>query len=200
LPRVDVVHKLPESDKFCGTCRKPRKIIGQKVREQLDIQPASVRVIRHIQPTWCCSHCDDAPVTAVLPRQPIPKSIATAGTLAHITISKYGDGLPLYRQQRQWKRFGLELQRSTLATWMIRCGQLVQPLINLLRERLLSYDIIAMDETVIQVLKELGKIPQSTSYLWVQRGGPPERPIILFDYDPSRSQSVPIRLLEGYRG
>lgn len=200
LPRVEIVHELAETDQFCGACQKPRKVIGQKVREQLDIQPASVRVIRHIQPTWCCSDCDDSPVTAALPRQPIPKSMATAGTLAHITVSKYGDGLPLYRQQRQWKRQGIELQRATLATWMIQCGQLVQPLINLLRERLLSYDIVAMDETVIQVLKELGKTPQSQSYLWVQRGGPPDSPIILFDYDPSRSQSVPLRLLEGYSG
>jgi len=83
---------------------------------------------------------------------------------------------------------------------MIQCGQLVQPLINLLREQLLSYDIIAMDETVIQVLKEVGKTPQSKSYLWVQRGGPPDSPIILFDYDPTRSQDVPVRLLEDYSG
>lgn len=57
-----------------------------------------------------------------------------------------------------------------------------------------------MDETVIQVLKELGKTPQSKSYVWVQRGGPPDSPIILFDYDPTRSQDVPVCLLEDYSG
>jgi len=94
--RIEVVHKLPESDQLSGSCRKPRKVIGQKVRELLDIQPASIRVIRHIQPTWCCSHYDDAPVMAVLPLRPIPKSIATAGTRPlfqgkhTIIISKYG--------------------------------------------------------------------------------------------------------------
>jgi transposase len=57
-----------------------------------------------------------------------------------------------------------------------------------------------MDETTVQVLREPGKSAQSKSYLWLQRGGPPEQPIVLYDYDPSRSQSVPSRLLEGYEG
>jgi transposase len=78
--------------------------------------------------------------------------------------------------------------------------ELVQPLINLLRDRLLAYDIVAMDETRLQVLKEPGKRAESQSYLWVQRGGPPDHPILLYDYDPSRSQKAPIRLLAGFRG
>jgi len=83
---------------------------------------------------------------------------------------------------------------------MIQCGQLIQPMINLMRDRLLGYDIIAMDESRYQVLKEAGKSPQSQSYIWVQRGGPPESPVILYDYDPSRSQDVPLRLLDGFQG
>ena len=69
---------------------------------------------------------------------------------------------------------------------MIQAGTLIQPLINLLRDQLLVYDIMQMDETTVQVLNEPGKTAQSKSYLWVQRGGPPERPVVLFDYDPSR--------------
>lgn len=83
---------------------------------------------------------------------------------------------------------------------MIKAGRLVQPLINLLRDRLLAEDILAMDETGIQVLKEPGKAAHSQSYLWVQRGGPPHRPIVLYDYDPSRSQAVPRRLLGDFAG
>jgi transposase len=69
-----------------------------------------------------------------------------------------------------------------------------------MRDRLLAGGYIQMDETTIQVLKEPGKTAQSQSYLWVQRGGPPEHPLILYDYDPSRSQSVPKRLLDGFEG
>ena len=79
----------------------------------------------------------------------------------------------------------------------IKLGTLIRPLINLLREQMLSYDLLQMDETTVQVLKEPGKTAQSQSYLWVQRGGPPHGPIVLYEYDPSRSQAVPKRLLEG---
>ena len=84
--------------------------------------------------------------------------------------------------------------------WMIRIGEAIQPLINLLRELLLAYDLIQIDETTVQVLKEPGKPATSKSYIWVQKGGPPNSPVILFDYDPSRSQQVPLRLLEGFQG
>jgi transposase len=83
---------------------------------------------------------------------------------------------------------------------MIKLGELVQPLINLMRDVVLEYDIVQMDETTVQVLKEKDRAPSSKSYMWVQRGGPPDKPILLFDYDASRSASVPLRLLEGYSG
>jgi hypothetical protein len=83
---------------------------------------------------------------------------------------------------------------------MIQVGILIQPLINLLRDRLLEYDIIQMDETTVQVLQEPGKRAQSKSYIWVQRGGPPNKPLVLYDYDPGRSAGVPKRLLEDFKG
>jgi len=108
--------------------------------------------------------------------------------------------MPLYRQETILRRIGVELPRATLANWMIRSGTLIQPLINLLRDRLLEYDIVQMDETPVQVLTEPGKRAQSKSYIRVQRGGPPDRPVVLYDYDPGRGAGVPKRLLEGFSG
>ena len=73
-------------------------------------------------------------------------------------------------------------------------------MINLLRDRLLDYDILQMDETTVQVLNEQGKTAQSKSYLWLQRGGPPDKPVVLYDYDPGRGAGVPKRLLTGFTG
>lgn len=199
LPRVDVVHELPPEDQHCSHDGQPLAEIGEVVSEQLDIVPARIQVIRHIRKQYACA-CGQCIKTAALPPQPIPKSLASPGLLAHITVSKYQDALPLYRQETILQRLGVELPRATLANWMIKAGTLVQPLINLLRDQLLAYDIVHMDETTVQVLKEPGKSAQSKSYLWLQRGGPPDQPIILYDYDPSRSQTVPTRLLEGFRG
>ena len=200
LPRVEVIHDIVEEDKVCTHDGSALKPIGEKVTEQLVIVPAQVRVIRNIRRRYACSTCDQTIKMAPMPPQPIAKSIATPGTIAHVAVSKYADGLPLYRQEQQLKRIHVHLPRTTLANWMIKVGILIQPLINLMRDTLLGYDIIGMDETRVQVLKEPGKSPQSQSYLWVQRGGPPDNPIILFDYDPSRSQDVPVRLLEGFAG
>ena len=108
--------------------------------------------------------------------------------------------MPLYRQEKEFERLKIPLTRSSLALWMVKAGLLIQPLINLLREGMLAYDSLQMDETRCQVLKEPGKTPQSQSYMWVQRGGPPDKPIILFDYAPTRSQEVSVELLSDYAG
>jgi transposase len=199
LPRVEVIHDLPESERRCDHDGQLLVEIGDVICEQLDIIPAKIQVIRHIRKKYACS-CGKAIKTAPLPAQPIPKSLASPGLLAHITVSKYQDALPLYRQETILQRIGVDIPRATLANWMIRAGALVQPLINLLQDRLLAYDIIQMDETTVQVLKEDGKAAQSRSYLWLRRGGPPDQRVVLYDYDPSRGQAVPKRLLAGFTG
>ena len=199
LPRVEVIHELPENERTCPHDGQALTEIGEVTSEQLDIIPAKIQVIRHIRKQYAC-RCGHCIRTAALPPQPIPKSLASPGLLAHITVSKYQDALPLYRQETILKRIGVELPRATLANWMIQAGNLVQPLINLLRDRLLAYDIVQMDETPVQVLKEPGKTAQSKSYLWLQRGGPPDQPVVLYDYDPGRGAGVPKRLLEGFKG
>ena len=199
LPRVDVIHELADAERTCPHDGKPLTEIGEVTSEQLDIVPAKIQVIQHIRKQYACS-CGHCIKTAALPPQPIPKSLASPGLLAHITVSKYQDALLLYRQETILKRIGMELPRATLANWMIQTSSLIQPLINLLRDQLLAYDILQMDETPVQVLKEPGKTAQSKSYLWLQRGGPPDQPVVLYDYDPGRGAAVPKRLLDGFKG
>ena len=139
-------------------------------------------------------------IVAPLPPQPIPKSNASPRLLATIATMKFVDGLPLYRIEGILARSGIHLSRATMATWMIRLGELIVPLINLMNETQLAHDILQMDETTVQVLKEDGRPAQSKSRMWVRRGGPRERPIILFDYDPSRSGAVAWRLLGDFKG
>lgn len=132
-----------------GTELKP---IGFESHEQLDIIPASVRVLHHKRLKYACPCCKKHIITASKPAQPIEKSIASPGLLAHIAIQKYADALPLYRQGEIFKRIGVELDTTTLANWMIRCGTLVQPLINLLHERTLEQPVLHADEAQVQVL------------------------------------------------
>ncbi len=200
LPRVDLIHDLPECEKTCVHDGTGLVEIGEAVCEQLDIIPAQVRVLRHIRKKYACPCCEMGVKTAPLPAQPIPKSLASAGLLAQVAVSKYQDALPLYRQEQILKRIGIALPRATLARWMIQIGDRVQPLINLLHETLLSENLIQMDETTVQVLKETGKTAPSKSYMWVQKGGPPKAPMVLYHYRDSRNQQNPLQLLDGFQG
>jgi transposase len=199
LPRIRIEHDLPRADKVCA-CGCERVCIGEDTSEQLDIVPAKVRVLVNVRKKYACRHCEAGITTAPLPPQPIPKSNASPGLLAHIAVAKYQDALPLYRQQAILGRSDIDLPRNTLAGWMIKAGELIQPLINLLQDKLLAYPVLHCDETTVHVLKEPGKAAQSTSYMWVRVGGPPTQPIKLFDYADSRRGTVAQHLLAGYQG
>jgi transposase len=199
LPRIDIEHPLADSERVCPHHGVALERFGEVTSEQLDIVPATVRVLRHIRGKYRCPCCTGYLRTAPMPPQPIPKSNASAGLLAYVATAKFVDGLALYHQRLQLARIGLELSRTTLAVWMVRVGQLVQPLVNLLREELLGRSYVLMDETTVQVLKEAGKAAQSKSYLWAQMSAA-GAPIVLFEYDPTRASQVPRRLLEGFTG
>ena len=199
LKRFDVVHDVPEKERTCP-CGTPMVEIGQDVSEQLDIVPMQVRVLRHIRKRYGCPGSTHAPVTAALPPQPLPKSNASADFLAMLLTTKYVDGLPLARFENVLERHGVTVPRQTLARWVIGAARVLQPLHNLIRDALLDGAVIHMDETVVQVLKELDRKATSKSYMWVQTGGPPGKPVVVFDYDPSRSAEVPLRLLSGFKG
>jgi transposase len=200
LPRVEIVHDLPEAEKVCATDGTPLVRIGEEVCEQIEIIPATIQVLRHVRPKYACPSCHTGIHIAPLPPQPIPKSVASPALLAHVAVAKYVDALPLHRQELILGRIGIELPRATLAHWMVRAGELVQPLVNLLRDDLLAGGVVQCDETPFQVLKEPGKPATSLSYLWVQRSLSRDAPVVLYDYDPSRSGRVPERLFEGFEG
>ena len=200
LPRIDIEHRLPEDERTCPHHGVELERFGEVVSEQLDIIPMQVRVLRHVRGKYRCPCCEGHLRTAPMPAQPVPKSLASPRLLACIATAKYADALPLYRQCRQFQRIGVELSRTTLARWMVCVGELVVPLINVLRDELVERPYLLMDETTVQVLKEPGKTPESKSQLWAQMSAGPEPPIVLFEYDPTRAGDVPKRLLAGFTG
>ena len=208
LPREEIIYDLPEADKICPHDGATLECIGSDDHEQLDIIPAQVKVLRHKRLKYACPCCKEHIATASKPKQPIEKSIASPGLLAHVAIQKYADALPLYRQSEIFKRAGVALDRTNLANWMIKCGQLVQPLINLIQEHIQRQPVIHLDETRVQVLKEPDRKAQNQSYMWMM-GSFSEPRAVIFHYSPTRNQSVPLDLLsnstqaimvDGYEG
>lgn len=198
--RIEVRHELAADERRCPHDGTELEVIGEEASEQLDIVPAKVRVLRHIRLKYACPCCREHLVTAPKPRSPIPGSQVSPGLLAHVAVSKYLDHWPLYRQGQVFERMGAVVHRSTMSQWMCKAGELLQPLINLLEDEALAQPYLHMDETTVQVLKEPGKSAESQSYMWVRVAGNRERPVVLFDYDPTRSREVPRRKLAGFEG
>ena len=198
LPREIVRHELPESERICAHDGSPLVEIGVEVSEQLDIIPQQVRVIQHQRVKYACACCDQGIKVTPAPARIIPRGLLTESAMAWVVTSKYMDALPLYRQAALLGRFGGDLSRTTLAGSVIRVGEGVQPVINLMRDHLLDADVIHADETTIQVLKEPGKKAQSKSYLWAQvtGSGPPIR---LFGYAPGRGSAHADHLYAGIK-
>ena len=175
------------------------------VKEELDIVPAQARVIEYLQEkaVFLDDHGNREFKAADKPRHPLGKCIASVVLLAHVVIAKFADGLPLYRQETLLKRYGGDITRTSMANWVIKLAEQLQPLMNLLREHQFNYDYLNIDETRIKVLKPdkpTDTEPPSYSWMWVSVGGPPSKPAILFEYDPSRGKEVPLRLLDGFTG
>lgn len=200
LPRIEVVHELPEEGRRCAEDGTALKVIGEEVSEELHVVPARVEVIRHVRRKYACPICEEGVRVASPPAKLLPKSNASATLLAYVATAKYQDALPLYRQSQIFARHGVEIPRNTLARWMVQAGERLQPLVAALRRHLLQAPLIHMDETTLQVNTEVNRLASSTSYMWLQRGGPPGQQVVLFDYDASRAGRVPVRLLGDYTG
>ena len=197
LPRIRVELPLSEADK-AGASRT----FFTKVKEELDIVPAKSQIIEYWQEKAVFDDEDGEQRIVAAPRQPHPlgKCIASVSLLAYILIAKYADALPLYRLEKILARYGGNISRTAMANWIIRLDDVFRPLIKLLQEHQRSGDYLQADETRIQVLKEDGKVATADKWMWLIRGGPPDRPVVLFHYDASRGEAVPSRLLDGFAG
>ena len=205
LPRVEVVHDIDDADKICACgCELTR--IGEEVSEQLDIIPAKMQVIRHIRPKYACKKCegveDDGPTVKIapVPSRIIPRSIATPGLIAHILTAKFVDHTPFYRQEKQLNRLGVEISRTSMCSWSMQTASVCRPILNLFIDEVLSGFLIQADETTLQVLLEPGRDPTTKSYMWVFRRGDPDRPVLIYQYHPTRGGDVAKEFLRDFEG
>lgn len=205
LPRVEIIHDIDEQEKVCH-CGSELSRIGEEVSEKLDIIPAVIQVIRHIRPKYSCKQCENVaekgPTVKIapVPVQLIPKSLASGGLMAHILTAKFADYLPFYRQERQLARLGTDICRANMSRWAIQVAEACIPLMNLLKQEILSGPLINADETTVQVLQEPGRSARTKSYMWVFRGGNPDTPCLYFHYAETREAAVAKEYLHGYKG
>ena len=197
LKRRRVVYDLAEQERQCPQCRSKLRHIGEETSERLEYVPASLEVIEEVCQKYACPKGCTV-VTAEKPMAPIDKGLPGPGLLAHVAVSKYGDHLPLHRQEAIFARQGVELSRQTMCGWMRECAELVHPLVDLMKQRVLSSKAVQTDDTPVAVLDP--ELPHTrTGRIWTYVGDP-EHPYTVYDYTPNRSRAGPDAFLKGFRG
>ena len=202
LERVEKIHDLSENEKRCPCCGKERPRIGEEKSEEIEIIPAHAVVTVHVRLKYGPCDCEGfiegskkPIITAPAPAKIVPGSSFSNGSIASFLVAKYVDALPFYRQEKIVSRYGLEVGRGTMAHLAIGAARRLGPLIELMQRDIRGSPVVGMDETVVQVLKEVDRKPSSESRMWVARGYEEEKPILFFSYSPSRAGAVAASIL-----
>jgi transposase len=197
LERRRVVYDLHEHERHCPQCHGALKHLGEEIRERLEYMPASFHVIQEAcQKYACVKGC--TVVTATKPMAPIEKGLPGPGLLAQVVVSKYGDHIPLYRQEEIYQRQGVDLSRQTMCDWMRQTAELVSPLYEMMKQQVLSSKAVQTDDTPVPVLDP--QLPRTrTGRIWTYVGNA-EHPYTVYDYTPTRSRDGPDGFLKKFTG
>lgn len=206
-----VVIPLPEEDQVCPVCGTQMERIGEEyVRRELIFIPAKCEINEYYSQNYGCPDCKEGMgdtekpviIKSQAPAPLIGKGFASSSAAAWTMYQKYANGMPLYRQEKDWQQYGASISRTTLANWIIYCSRhYFQPVYDYFHRELLKRSFAMADETRVQVLKEPEREPQTQSFMWVFRSGEDGLPtIILYGYSPTRNGDHAARFLEGYHG
>jgi transposase len=199
MPYIEHIHDINDADKQCA-CGCVLTHIGNETSEQLDVLPQVTYRVINIRKKYACKSCEDTITTAKPPKQPFPKSIATAGLVAAIIDAKFNRHLPLYRQEDMFKSMGAEISRTNLGNWVVKAAELLKPIVDKMVAQIQNYDVAYADETVLQVLNEQGKLSTSTSYMWLFGGGPPDKRCFVYQYHSSRQDAIAKQFFDSFEG
>jgi transposase len=161
---------------------------------------ASNWILNHIRPQYACRQCETISAAPVAPAV-IDGSLAAPGLLTWVATSKYLDHLPLYRLEQIAARQQVNLSRSTMSEWIGRMGFALQPLADRLSELLRQRQVLHADETPVKQL-DPGAGKTKRAYLWSYRSNDLDEgpPIVVFDYQSSRSGQHARDFLHGWQG
>jgi transposase len=204
LKQVRHEYELSEEEKTCSCCDRLMDRIGEDITRELEYEPSKLEAHIHVRPKYACRRCKDGVKTAPMPPRPIPGGIAGPGLIAQVIVSKFADHLPLHRQEDILTRHGVFLSRSSQSDWVKAVADLIQPLHDLQRQRVLQSQVMWTDDTHVTVLgnRDAGNGEKGGSfkgYFWTYIGDQ-QNPYSVYDFTSDRCRAGPARFLEGYAG
>jgi transposase len=197
LPHFRHEHDLSEADKQCSSCGRAKDRIGQDESRILEYVPAKLQVHVHVRPKYACRYCQDGVASPPPPERPIARGIAGPGLIAQVIVAKFGDHLPLYRQEDFFTRHGLHIARSTQCDWVQAAAELLRPLYRRQKELVLKSSVLWTDDTPVTVLSS-GEEGSRTGRFWTYIAE--EHPYSVYDFTESRARDGPAGFLRGFEG
>jgi transposase len=200
LPVTTHIYALNGAERACPCCGAERKEIGADESWQVEYLPGHFERIHHVRTKYACSGCesngDNPRITAAeKPETAIDKGLAGPGLLAYIVTSKYSDYLPLYRLEDIFARQGFEISRATQSVWCGDVADLVEPLYELMAERVRASHVVATDDTIMP-MQSKGKAANARMWVYV---GDDACPYNIFDFTLHRGRDGPKYFLKDYR-
>lgn len=205
LEKVVIEHKLNDEDQVCKDCQDTLVVIGTKSKQILKYEPATLYIEEHVTYSYACRQCEQENdkaniISTKAPETLLHKSMASHELLSHVITLKYHHALPLNRQESYFQMMDVNLSRQTLSNWVIQSATELMPVYILMVEELLKRDYIHADETVVKVLDDKGKESKKQKYMWLYKSPDPDGPIIIYDYQRTRSGSCPKEFLGDFSG
>jgi transposase len=195
LPRIEQVVRCAEPN--CQRCGAETSIIGYDESEVLDVEPAHYFVRVTKREKRACGKCAAIRMPELAPRI-VEKGLASDAVVIQTVIAKYCDHLPLYRQQAMLEReAGVEISRATLDGWVMRVGELLQPVVAAMRQDLLRAAYLQADETTVPVQMHDKRGADHQAYLW-QYGKPGGETV--FEFQLGRGREGPRKFLGEWEG
>ena len=192
ITRKRIVYDIPEAEKTCACCGRPKVVIGETVRKEVERIPATYVVNEHVRPKYACKHCKDGVTVAEPPVSPIPRGLAGLQLLIFVILSKYQYHLPLYRIQRQiFHESRIWFTRSTMVGWIQELCVLLKRVYDAMVDEVKAGRYIHADESLLTLVG--GEQKSKTTYQWVYRG--PRT--VVFDYRNTRGGDGPMKFLAG---
>ena len=200
LPQEERVYELGESERLCPVDGKPMKFIRFETSKQLDFVPAKMKVIVHKRAVYACGdkHDEAKPLTAPKPPQPIEKGLASAGLLAQVVLSKFGDHLPGYRQEDIFSRHGVNIRRSTIYDWLSSVAELARPLYERMKREVLASKVIHTDDTQVKLIDKTIRSTRLARF-WAYIGDR-GHPYTVYDFTETRGREGPQAFLKTFEG
>lgn len=183
----------------CDKCTGTLESIGTKETFSLKVVPAKLIKVKNIQHTYKCNCCEETNIITTPKNNPFVKTMVEPSFVADIIYKKFFLSIPLYRQEKDFKQFGIDIRRNNLSNWFLAGAKLLEPLFNLMHKDIILNDIAHVDETTVNVINKQYK-PNSSGFMWLLRSSKYDNPINLYFYKDSREHHHAKVILDGFKG